>query len=378
MKHLVLVTLICLGAGAGPMLAWQPFGVDVEATYDPLCNPGYGSCPLLDQAAAAGAQWVRLLAVWNNLEPSNGSFTWGNLPYDVWYAQQKGMNVILTATWAPQWANGAISTCPPYAGATQTGPGSSNLPQCANGYQDVGRTVTNSSYTYNFFYNLALQFNGNGQTSGCNVNPVNASLCHPLVQYYGVWNEPNGMNNFNDTYYDPNNLGNYLNDFVNQYLSPAHSAVHAANAAALLMAADLGTGGNTCGGFQGNNCGTWQASWMQPLNQYFTSYYDVITIHGYNGSENTLKGNVDQVENSYNSGRKQIWVDENAMSGTSNVTQYYVDEYNRQSYWQAAFWEFGGYGVSCSTTVDLICSPGSGQLQGTAYFTAYQQVYAPH
>jgi len=372
MKQLALV-FVLLGIGAGAMRANTPFGVDVEGLYDPLCEPSYGSCPLIDEAAAAGAQWIRLLAVWTNMEPSNGTFNWDYLPYQVWYAQQKGIKVIFTATWAPQWANGATSTCPPYAGATQTGPGTSTLPQCAHGYGDVGRTVTSSSYTYNFFYHLALEFNGSS-TTGCSTN---ASTCHPLVQYFGVWNEPNGMNNYNDTYYDPGDLGAYLNDFVNEYLAPAHNGVKAANASAYVMAPDIGTGGNTCGGFSG--CGTWQSSWMQSLNEYFSGDYDVITIHGYNSSESVLKGNVVQVEDSYNSGGKPIWVDENAMSGTNNVTAYYVDQYNNQSFWQAAFWEFGGYGVNCSTTVDLLCTAsGSSVLETTAYFTAYQQVYAPH
>lgn len=358
----MLLSLCCVAAltrsTASAQYPFQPFGVDAENLDVTVCNHNVG-CPLIDQAAAAGAQWMRLFSIWWFIEPQQNVYSWGEYPWQVSYANQKGIQVYFTATWAPQWANGATSTTPPYAGVN-----------CG----DCGRTVLSSSYTYGFFYNLAEQFNGS-TTAGCAMGAgYNPATCRPLVQYFGVWNEPNLMNNYNDTYFDPYNLGNYLNDFVNQYMSPAYNAVKAANPSASVVAPELTTGGgNTCGGW--SNCGTWQNSWMQPLNQYFNSVYDIISIHGYHSSN---KGNVDQVYNSFDTFHKWIWVTENSTSGVDALTTYYVDEYNRQSYWTKAFWELGGYGVPCSTAQQLLCSDSYPNLQRTAYFNAYYNVYFPH
>jgi hypothetical protein len=223
------MSLLCL-VGGGLLAAqgsYQPFGVDVENLDVSKCNHNVGvGCPLVDQAAAAGAQWMRLFAWWYYLEPSNGSYNLGELPWQIAYAQSKGIQVYLTATWAPPWANGAQITCNPVSH------GGADCPQP----QDEGATVLNSTYTYDFFYNLATQFNGSGggyTSSYCGTgSSYNADYCHPLVQYFGTWNEPDGMNNYNDKEYDPYNLGNYLNDFVNQFLQPAYNGIKAANPSA--------------------------------------------------------------------------------------------------------------------------------------------------
>src|SRR5262249_7823912 len=228
---ITIVCVLCLTAvcarAQGP---YQPFGVDIENLDVTKCNPNVG-CPELDEAAKAGAQWVRLLAIWWFLEPQQDQFNWGILPWQVWYAQTKGMQVYFTMVWPPQWANGASSTTPPYV---------------AGNCGDCGRTVLNSNYTYGFFYNLAAQFNGS-TVSGCAADDWNT--CHPLVQYYGVLNEPNNSNNYNDTYYDPGNSGNYLNDFVTQYLFPAYNGVKQANPSAYVVLGDLQEGTVSCGGF---------------------------------------------------------------------------------------------------------------------------------
>jgi hypothetical protein len=349
--------------------AQQQFGVDAENLDVTVCNPSVG-CPLIDQAQAAGAHWMRLLTIWRFLEPSENNFDWGLLPWQVWYAQQHGINIYFTGVWAPQWANGAVSTCPPYTKAHQYDPNGVMGPDCQFGYRDVGRTVTNSNYTYTFFYNLALQFNGS-DVSGCPAS--NVSTCHPLVQYYGVWNEPNGLNNFNDTYFNPNNLGNYLNDFASQYLIPAHNGVKQANPSAFVVAPDIGTGSSACGGF---GCGSWDNSWMAPLAWYYSSYFDIISIHGYNGHA-TDRDNVDRVYNNWAYGRP-IWETETAASGgTNDLTLIYVDEYNRMNYWPRVFYSMGGYGSSCGGNT-LLCSNDGVTLQQTPYFYAYQSVYGPH
>jgi hypothetical protein len=354
----LLLFLVTFTASAqGP---FQPFGVDAENLDVTKCNPNVG-CPLIDLASQAGAQTMRLLAIWWFLEPQQNVFNWGILPWQVWYAQQHGINIYFTAVWPPQWANGATSTTAPYSGQN-----------CG----DCGRTVTDSNFTQTFFYNLALQFNGS-DVSGCPAADPNT--CHPLVQFFGVLNEPDYMNNYNDTYFNPNNLGNYLNDFMSQWAFPAYSGVKAANPSAYVVGPDLSTVDNTtCGGF--SNCNGWDGSWMQPLSQYFSNAFDIISIHGYHQDHGTDTSQIDRVQSSYNPSGKFVWMTETAYGDPNNITGLYVDEFNRQGYWTKVFYSMGGYGNACGSSTGLLCSADGGntiQANG-AFFTNYQQVYYPH
>lgn len=355
----LLITVSLFAERANAQGAFQPFGVDAENLDVSKCNPNIG-CPLIDQAANAGAQWMRLLAIWWFLEPQQNQFNWGILPWQVWYAQQRGINVYFTATWAPQWANGAASTTPPYAGGN-----------CG----DCGRTVLNSNYTYTFFYNLASQFNGSTTASCASGDPTN---CHPLVQYFGVWNEPNNANNYNDVYFDPNNPGNYLSDFVNQYLFPAYNGVKQANPSAFVVAPDLQQGNVSCGNFSVYNGCNYISSWLQPLMQYFSSSFDIISVHSHQSTHDDTKNEIDNEVVANVGASKFIWVTECDFSSSeaSNVTTVYVDEFNRSSYWTKIFYNLAGY--SPCGQKGLLCSNDGVNLTDTSAFFAYQQVYAPH
>lgn len=117
MKHTFAALLLFGALGAVSLRAqppYRPFGVDVENLDVTKCNHHSAvGCPIVDQAAAAGVQWMRLFAIWHFLEPSNGSFDWGELPWQIAYANSKGIQVYLTAEWAPRWANGATINCSP-------------------------------------------------------------------------------------------------------------------------------------------------------------------------------------------------------------------------------------------------------------------------
>jgi hypothetical protein len=348
---------------------YQPFGLDGEELDQGLCSPTYNNgsgstCPYIDAAASIGAQWIRIFAIWHDIQPTSTTYNWGTLPYAVWYAQQKGISIYFTATWAPQWANGYTCTnCNPISNCACNG---NSCGSC-----DVGRTVTNSQYTYNFFYNLVSEFNGSS-TTGCSTN---ASTCHPLVQYFGVWNEPDGLNNYWDNWFD-SNLANYLNDYVTQYLAPAHNAIKAANPSAYVVASEMSTGTSVrCGGYTGS-C-YWNTSWLQPLNQYFYSLYDVISVHGYN-TEQTDKSHIDTIWNTYDSG-KPIWMTETAYTPASNLTAVYVDQHNRDSYWTKVFYRADPFTQPCTNTDSVFCTTtGGATITITPYGTAFDQVYAPH
>ena len=95
-----------------------------------------------------------------------------------------------------------------------------------------------------------------------------------------------------------------------------------------MIAPELSTSSSiTCGGFGGSPPnyyhGAWATSWLGPLFQYYSSYYDVVSIHGYN-QEPTDKANILEVWNSYDYG-KPVWLDETAYTSTSSLTAICVD-----------------------------------------------------
>ncbi len=66
-RRSLLTTLALASLSAGPAAAqdpYQPFGVDAENLALDKCNHDVG-CPLIDQAAQAGAQWMRLFPIWH-------------------------------------------------------------------------------------------------------------------------------------------------------------------------------------------------------------------------------------------------------------------------------------------------------------------------
>ncbi len=383
MKRSCALFALLTGFVAAPIQAQgplQPFGVDAENLDVSKCNHTLGACPLVDMAAQAGAQWMRLFPIWHFIQPNAGTFDWGELPWQVWYAQQHGIQVYFTPTWAPQWANGATSTCPPYAGANQYDCGGTcNTPPpnpCQYGYRDVGYSVRSYSYTYNFFYNLALQFNGS-DVSGCPTN--DASHCHPLVQYFGVWNEPDGMNNFNVANIEsPSNYGNYLNDYAYYYLFPAHDGVKAANPAAYVVAPELGTGSSvSCGGF--SNCPSFNDSWMKPIARYFSTSYDIVSIHGYHadyGADTTAVSKAVAV-----AGGKPVWLTETSYpSSPSYVVGLYNNLYRYLPTWNwtKAFYQYGGYEPASQSAGKMVYSNDGSTLLPTAWFSYYQTARQSH
>jgi len=186
----------------------------------------------------------------------------------------------------------------------------------------------------------------------------NPNLCHPLVQYFGVWNEPDGIQNFDDTNYAPNGLGGYVADFVSQYLSPAYNGVRQANASAYVLAPELGTGSSVkCGGF-GGTC-QWYSSWDQPLTQTYSTNIDVLTVHGYGATATTDSITVSEAASMWS---KTVWLTETAYSDPSGsqITDLYGFEYTYQNYWTKAFYKLGndapGVAPSCGSSELLICT----------------------
>src|SRR5579883_3435949 len=322
-----LFAAVVLASALSVDAQFQPFGVDVERFDPSQCNASVG-CPLMDEAAAAGAQFIRLFVLWRYVEPNapvapaypsvygqwtgQHTYDWSELDYEINRANNMGIQVYLVFDWAAPWANGNPQPdCSPLD-ANQI---------CANGQWTVGYAILNKYYLLDLAYNAAVHFGS-------------------LVNYYGVWNEPNVAINFNLTNpSDPdyNQNGEYLNVYADRYLSMVWNGIKQGNPSATVVGGEVAT--NACG-TPPSGC-NWYSSWVQPLYQYFSGNWDIMAVHEHRGSHNDTKGDMDTYY-ALTNGSKPIWTTENDYSSGSNeptdLNLTYVDLFNRQPWWQKNFY----------------------------------------
>jgi hypothetical protein len=333
----VLLTVL-----APPMLAqgtWTPFGLDMEL----IPNCSISSCPQLDSAVAADSQWVRIFVPWAKVEPTqpsgpvypsvNGQMS-GQHNYDWTYpdamipaALNRGLNVLVQIYWTAPWANyNQYPNCNPVSAAaagqcwltyTQQQCGKDHTLCYAVGnpqgaipwfYLNIGGNIVQASVALqDFAYNLAARY--------------------PGVQSFSPMNEPNFPQN-----YDPPGgySGNYLNYFMQYYVAPVSAGIKAANATNKLVGPDVTLSANGSTG---------RDQFMVPLNQYFSSWFDVWSVHSYRGAETDVRADMDDLHGFLN---KPIWLTEVGWpfnyAQSNNVYWLYVDCFNRQSWWQKAFY----------------------------------------
>src|SRR4051794_21064835 len=82
-------------AAGGWVLLW---GSDAELARD------------LDAIAATGAKWVRFDFDWASAEPSQGDFDWGPIDRVVSAVRARGLEVLATPAYTPDWARPAGTT----------------------------------------------------------------------------------------------------------------------------------------------------------------------------------------------------------------------------------------------------------------------------
>jgi hypothetical protein len=299
---------------------YQPFDLDLEL----ISACSVGSCPILDQAVAARAQWVRIFVPWQKVEPSaptgvgnpgvNGqksgqhSYDWGYPDSMITPALNRGLKVYAQIYWTAAYANGnPYPQCDPVASAASG---------CVVNGQNVGNPQANISlnpaYLEDFAYNLATRY--------------------PGVQYFGPMNEPNFSNNY--VYANASN-GNYLNYFMDYIVGPVRNGIKAANQNNQLVGPDVSL---TAGASNGKN------SWMLPLNQYFSSSFDVWSVHSYHPDHTAVRDDLDGLFSSIGNS-KPIWLSEtgfaingNASNQATQLQGVYVDQNNRNSWWTKIFY----------------------------------------
>lgn len=187
-----------------------------------------------------------------------------------------------------------------------------------------GYVATNTAYLQDFAYNLATRYKGQ-------------------VYYYGPMNEPNFSSNFNPSQQglsDPSHQ--YLNYYMQYLVNPFRSAIKSANAANKLVGPDASL---SAGAQSGAN------AWIYPLNEYFSSAFDVWFVHDYRSNSVSVMNNVNNLVNQSH----PIWLTETGFIYNSSQAGYvqdvYVDEYNRNSWWAKTFYHdlydgSGPYGLT--------------------------------
>lgn len=238
------------------------FGIDVEDIQDDRISE------TLDKILEAGASWIRIYAIWRNIEPnppdekfadgSWGNFTgrhfyrWGHLDRIIDGAHARGVNVYLVNIWPPRWANGRPSdSCNPFGGEDFS----------------CGNVILNHHWFTDFVYNEVSHFKGR-------------------VQHYGLWNEPNDRHSFNW----PDD-GTYLNVFMSTYAFGAKSALLAADPSAKLVGPELSMGTGIP-----SEKGKWDRSWMEPILMRFPDIFDVLSIHNHSNSHENAKRKSEKVK----------------------------------------------------------------------------------
>lgn len=159
----------------------------------------------------------------------------------------------------------------------------------------------------------------------------NLASRYPQVNYFGPINEPNVTSNYNP----PGGFtGNYLNYYMQYLVWPVSSGIKEYNSVNKLVGPDVGL---TAGAASGLN------SFISPLHQYFSSSFDVWSVHDYSSDHNGTKNNMDSVFGivGYSA---PVWLTEvgysasNLTDQSNNITGLYVDRYNRSYYWPRAFY----------------------------------------
>jgi hypothetical protein len=115
-RFLVRTALACslavLGSGASSAIARLPglvpcFGAQFHAGWSDYTNAE--RIEVLDKLAAAGANWVRIDVGWASLQPRrNRMAQWyiDRIDFVVNAARKRGLRVLATLWWTPEWANG--------------------------------------------------------------------------------------------------------------------------------------------------------------------------------------------------------------------------------------------------------------------------------
>lgn len=339
-----------------------------QTGYNPYGFDEWGSGTEANMAQAAHTQWVRILVPWYTLEPNapNGNYAqsangessgqhtynWSFIDAQVSDATGRGINIYLNIYWVPPWANGnPYPSCNPVTAATN---GQCYVNNVAVGNPQGYLPVSNTGFLQDFAYALAHRYDG-------------------LVTYYGPMNEPNLTANFNPQQQQLSNPnGEYLDYYITYLERPVRAGIKAANSANLLVGPDVSL--DVCGipsGCSGTN------GWIYPINEYFSSEFDVYSVHTYPSTAGGVLSNMEGVYN-VTYGYHPVWLTEtgfhvngNLSNQATQVQDLYVNEYNAGTWWAKTFYHVLWDNSDASGSIALLNQDYSPR---PAYYT-YQSLY---
>lgn len=177
--------LVCLTC---PLLAFvqighadNPFGINKD---------GYDVPEIFHRPGEAGIGWIRLVADWRAMEPTQGQIDFSWLDAQVAAAKAAGLRILLNFYFVPSWANGSSPSCIPFL-------------------QSCSQPPTNPIYFHDFAFAVANRYKG-------------------IITHYGPWNEPN-----QNTFWDGD-----FQQYIDEILINGAQAIKLADSSAKIVGPD--------------------------------------------------------------------------------------------------------------------------------------------
>jgi hypothetical protein len=167
------IALACIGIGSCLVADGSPYGICAHTAKDLL----------LDKAAEAGIEWIRIDFLWAAIEPEENQLDWSAYDRLITSAEARGLRIYATIAQTPYWAT--------------TGSPEIGVPSDPDDWQE-------------FCYRAAARYRGR-------------------VDAWGFWNEPNL-----DSFWEGTR-----NEYIEHILLPGAAGVRAADPQALICGPDL-------------------------------------------------------------------------------------------------------------------------------------------
>ncbi len=231
---------------------------------------------VLDKIRDASIKWVRFDFNWDEIEPYQEYFRWGEIDRAVNQALERGLSIFATLSYTPSWA----------------GDGSRNSPP------------KDPNFWKNFVRKTVERYKGK-------------------ILYWGMWNEPNLKEFWKGT----------VDEYINIILAPGYEAVKTADPNSKVVAPDL----SHLFGVQESRWDIWLRKILSTSKQYIDiishHVYDLpdncfLKMESYD-PKNPLSPNLLQVIREEGAGNKPLWITETGWHTWEVTENTQADYYTR-------------------------------------------------
>jgi hypothetical protein len=245
----VLVAFLALPVAADAAKRKVPFGF--FAAVLPPTMPSIGATQLDQQMALmarSGVESIRVTRAWNDVEPADGRYTFGQLDKVIGTAARHGIRVVVNITTTPKWAAANPNN------------------------HDYYRLPPKSNATFAALWReLALRYGSNGTFW-----QEHTTVTKQPVTQWQIWNEPTGPGHWKPRPWAPS---------YTRLLKASYQAIHAADRRAKVVAGPLvATGAYT----------QWQGV-TDLLKAGARRYLDVISVHPFTNDSTSARKSAQRV-----------------------------------------------------------------------------------